>query len=92
MITREQRLKEREVKRILHEEELARLREGSENSDSPAARLSERTRKLEMEKKQKELERLNEETEEWYFDCSVCGVHGRNLVSHTRGVMKPRLY
>jgi len=81
MMTREQRLKEREVKRILHEEELARLRESSENSETPAARLSERNRRLELVRKQKELEQLNDDHEEWYFDCSVCGVHGKNLAS-----------
>lgn len=81
MITREQRLKDREVKRILHEEELARLRSDSEEGSQAGARISERSRKLELEKTQKELEKLNEDEEEWYFDCAVCGVHGKNLVS-----------
>lgn len=81
MMTREQRLKDREVKRILHEEELLRLREGSTNSDASAGRTSERHRRAEMEKKERELQRIVQEQEDdWYFDCAVCGIHGKNLV------------
>ncbi|KAF2842439.1 hypothetical protein M501DRAFT_417604 [Patellaria atrata CBS 101060] len=79
MMTREQRVKEREAKRILHEEELRKLEEDSKKVDSNEARLSERHIKAEMEKRQKELERLADEEEEWIFDCSGCGMHGENL-------------
>ncbi len=81
MMTREQRLKEREYKRILHEEELASLSEDNKKLDSGEARLSERHLKAEMDKKKKELAALAEE-DVWFFDCAKCGVHGENLVSY----------
>lgn len=80
MMTREQRLKEREYKRILQEEELASLSEDNQKLDAGEARMSERHLKAEMEKRKKELAALAEE-DEWTFDCSVCGVYGENLVS-----------
>ena len=83
MMTREQRLKEREFKRILQEEELANLSEDSRKIDTGEARLSERRLKAEMEKRKRELAALAQE-DEWSFDCSVCGVHGENLVSSTQ--------
>lgn len=83
MMTREQRLKEREYKRLLHEEELANLSEDNKKIESGEARMSERHIKAEMEKRKKELEKLAEE-DDWFFDCSVCGVHGDNLVSRHR--------
>ncbi len=79
MMTREQRLKEREYKRILHEEELASLSEDNKKLDAGEARLSERHLKAEMDKKKKELAALAEE-DVWFFDCSKCGIHGENLV------------
>lgn len=79
MMTREQRLKERETKRILHEEELRKLKENSDNLTAIESRMSERHLKAEMKRRQEELEKLNEE-EEWIFDCEVCGLHGENLV------------
>jgi hypothetical protein len=78
MMTREQRLKEREHKRVLHEEELRRLEEDSEKLESGDARLSERHLKAEMARKQRELEELQEE-EDWVFDCAKCGVYGENV-------------
>lgn len=86
MITREQRLKEREVKRILHEEELKRLEENSKKIEGAEGRMSERSLKLEMEKRQKELDKLAEEQDEWIFDCSVCGVYGENLDDGTHSI------
>lgn len=86
MKTREQRLKEREVRRILHEEELQRLEENSKNVDNPDSRISERQLKSEMERRQKELERLAEEEDEWIFDCAVCGMHGENLDDGTHSI------
>ena len=79
MMTREQRLKEREYKRLLHEEELANLSEDSKKLETGEARMSERHLKAEMEKTKKELDKLAQE-DEWVFDCSKCGVHGENLV------------
>ena len=79
MQTREQRLKEREYKRILHEEELANLSDNSKKLETGEGRLSERRLKAEVEKKKRELEKLKEE-DEWFFDCAKCGVHGENLV------------
>ena len=79
MMTREQRVKEREYKRILHEEELANLSEDSKKIETGGARMSERHLRAEMEKKKKELEKLAQE-DQWVFDCSICGVHGENMV------------
>ena len=81
MMTREQRLKEREYKRLLHEEELANLSEDSKKLETGEARMSERHLKAEMEKKKKVLDELAQD-DEWVFDCSVCGVHGENIVRH----------
>ncbi|TVY50113.1 Cat eye syndrome critical region protein-like protein [Lachnellula occidentalis] len=75
MMTREQRLKEREARRILHAEELANLSEDSKKFDSAAGRLSERHLKAEIERKKQALEELAEE-EDWIFDC-ICGAYGQ---------------
>jgi PHD-finger len=75
MMTREQRLKEREARRILHEEELANLSEDSKKIDLGAGRLSERHLKAEIERKKQALEELAEE-EDWIFDC-ICGAYGQ---------------
>ena len=79
MMTREQRLKEREYKRILHEEELANLSEENKRIEAGESQRSERHLKAEMEKKKKDLAALVEE-EEWVFDCAKCGIHGTNIV------------
>lgn len=77
MMTREQRLKEREARRILHEEELANLSEDNKKLESgiAAGRLSERHLKAEIERKKQALEELAEE-EDWIFDC-ICGAYGQ---------------
>lgn len=75
MITREQRLKEREVRRILHEEELANLSEDGKKIETGEGRLSERHLKAEIERKKQELEELADE-EDWIFDC-ICGAYGQ---------------
>ncbi|KAL8698720.1 MAG: hypothetical protein Q9201_006419 [Fulgogasparrea decipioides] len=85
MMTREQRLKEREHKRVLQEEELATLSEDSKKLDAGEARMSERQLKSEMEKRKKELAALAEE-DTWTFDCAKCGVHGENLDDGTHSV------
>ncbi|CAJ2513427.1 Uu.00g015460.m01.CDS01 [Anthostomella pinea] len=76
MMSREQRLKERETKRLQHEEELAQLSEDSKNMSSGTGRLSERRLKVEMEKNKQALQELEEEEEDWIFDC-ICGVYGQ---------------
>lgn len=92
MMTREQRLKDREMRRILHEEELSRLERESQDGDSStgAQRMSERHRKAEQERKQKELEELKAEMshpdEHWDFDCSVCGAHGKDMDDGTHSI------
>ncbi|KAK2737058.1 hypothetical protein FQN55_001328 [Onygenales sp. PD_40] len=78
MMTREQRLKDRDEKRRLHEEELARIAEEAKKIENGEARLSERQLKAEMDKRKKDLEALQNE-DQWIFDCSGCGVHGENL-------------
>ncbi|KJX92335.1 hypothetical protein TI39_contig5867g00004 [Zymoseptoria brevis] len=94
-LTREQRLREREAKRILHEEELAKLEEDAERAGSQgpdgdsiaeSKRISERQRVTQKEQHKKELEKLAEEEGNWFFDCSVCGVHGENLDDGTHSV------
>ncbi|CAD6447176.1 e50bc2b7-066b-40ce-8d00-f9f53e520bc4 [Sclerotinia trifoliorum] len=75
MMTREQRVKEREARRILHEEELANLSEDSKKVGSGEGRLSERHLKAEIERKKQALEQLNEE-DDWIFDC-ICGAYGQ---------------
>lgn len=85
MMTREQRLKEREHKRILHEEELANLSEDSKKVETGEARMSERQLKTEMEKRKRELAALAEE-DTWTFDCAKCGVHGENLDDGTHSI------
>lgn len=79
MMTREQRIKDREVKRILQEEELKRLEEDKAKIAANVARGSERYIKSEMERRQNELKSMGGEDDDWYFDCAVCGVHGQNL-------------
>ena len=87
-LTREQRLKDREVKRILHEEELTRLEADAERASSQdptsdavaeGKRISERQIKTQKAQHKKELEKLAADGDKWYFDCSVCGMHGENL-------------
>ncbi|KAM3415303.1 hypothetical protein BST61_g8832 [Cercospora zeina] len=95
-LTREQRVREREAKRILHEDELARLEaEGdraesqgveTENVDADAKRASGRQRQSQREQHKKELDRLAEEDGNWYFDCSICGQHGENMDDGTHSV------
>ncbi|KAJ9190722.1 hypothetical protein DTO164E3_9192 [Paecilomyces variotii] len=78
MMTREQRIRDREQKRILHEEELRKMAEEQKKIENGEGRVSERHLKAEMEKRKKSLEELAQE-DQWVFDCSGCGVHGKNL-------------
>lgn len=79
MMTREQRIKDREHKRLLHEEELARVAEEAKRVEAGEARGSERYLKAQMEKHKRDLEELSS-GEDWVFDCSGCGVYGKNVV------------
>ncbi len=75
MMTREQRIKEREARRILHEEELAHLSEDNKKLETgEAGRLSERHLKAEIERKKQALEELQDD-DDWVFDC-ICGAYG----------------
>lgn len=80
MMTREQRIRDREQKRLLHEAELERLAEEQERLNNGESRASARNLKSEMEKSQRNLAELAPD-DQWIFDCSGCGVHGENLVS-----------
>ena len=79
-LTREQRIKERELRRVLEEEALNNLTAAeaqSENSEGEG-RKSKRQLKTKIERKRKAVEELQLE-EDWVFDCSGCGVHGANI-------------
>lgn len=78
MLTREQRIKDREYKRILEEEELAKLAEEERRIAAGELRASERRVKNKLQERKKTLEELAEEND-WTFDCSGCGVYGKNL-------------
>lgn len=78
MTTREQRIKDREFKRILAEDELAKAAEEEKRIAEGIARGSERHLKERIAKNKKQLQDLGGE-EDWTFDCSGCGVHGKNL-------------
>lgn len=79
MMTREQRIKDREYRRLLKEEELARDALEQQKIEEGEVRGSDRHLKQRMERNKKELEELNAE-EDWTFDCSGCGKHGKNFV------------
>jgi hypothetical protein len=74
--SREQRLKEREVRRLQHEEELAHLSEDSRQLSSGDGRLSGRRLQAEIEKNKQALKEIEEEEDDWIFDCS-CGLYGQ---------------
>ncbi|KAJ0311831.1 hypothetical protein COL516b_000891 [Colletotrichum fioriniae] len=73
LISRENRLKEREARRLQHERELSQL---SEDNRSGSGRISERRLQAEIEKNMRALEELEDEEEDWIFDC-ICGVYGQ---------------
>lgn len=76
MASREDRLKERETRRRRHEEELAQLSEDSRNLSELSGRMSERKLQADIERNQQALKELEEEEEDWIFDCT-CGLYGR---------------
>ncbi|OBS27467.1 hypothetical protein FPOA_01409 [Fusarium poae] len=75
MVSREQRLRERETRRNQHEEELAQLSEDSKNL-SNSGRVSERRLKVEIERNKQALKELEDEEDDWIFDCT-CGLYGQ---------------
>lgn len=76
MASRGHRLKEREARRIQHEEELAQLSEDSRRLDDGSGRSSERRLQAEIEKNKQALKDIEDEDEDWIFDCS-CGLYGQ---------------
>ncbi|KPI44187.1 uncharacterized protein AB675_6181 [Cyphellophora attinorum] len=80
MMTREQRIKDREYKRILAEEELARSAAVEEAIANGEARGSERQIKERLARNKKKLDEIISEEDEdnWMFDCSGCGLNGIN--------------
>lgn len=76
MNSREQRLKEREARRIQHEDELAQLSEDSKHTANGNGRISERRILSEIERNKQALKDLEDEEEDWVFDC-VCGLYGQ---------------
>lgn len=79
-MTREQRIRDREQKRLLHEAELERIAEEQERISRGESRVSSRNLQADLEKSQKTLAGLTQD-DQWIFDCSGCGVYGENLVS-----------
>lgn len=75
LASREKRLQEREARRIQHEEELANLSEDSKQVESGKGRLSERRLQAEIERNRQALMDLEQEEDDWVFDC-ICGMHG----------------
>ncbi|KAJ8125643.1 hypothetical protein O1611_g7995 [Lasiodiplodia mahajangana] len=73
--SREVRLKERQTRRLQHEEELAQLSEDSKSVGGDN-RTSERRLKAEIAKNKRLLQDLEDEADDWIFDC-ICGVYGQ---------------
>ncbi|KAI0489627.1 hypothetical protein F4859DRAFT_159478 [Xylaria cf. heliscus] len=73
--SREERLKERQTRRLQHEEELAQLSEDSKSLGGDN-RLSQRRLEAEIAKNKQVLQELEDEADDWIFDC-ICGVYGQ---------------
>lgn len=76
MFSREKRLKERAARRRLHEDELAQLSEGHNSAPDGRLRISDRQLQSEIDRNKLALKALEEDEEDWTFDC-VCGLHGQ---------------
>ncbi|PNY29301.1 Uncharacterized protein TCAP_00800 [Tolypocladium capitatum] len=76
LFSRQRRLQEREARRLQHEEELAQLSEDSKAASSMTGRISERRLQAEIERNRQALKDLEEEEEDWVFDCA-CGLYGQ---------------
>lgn len=75
LYARERRLKERDARRRLHQEELAQLSEDSKGAPDNG-RISERRIHAEIEKNKQALKELEEDDDDWTFDC-ICGLYGQ---------------
>ncbi|KAI5462942.1 hypothetical protein BGZ63DRAFT_351780 [Mariannaea sp. PMI_226] len=75
LFSREKRLQERDARRRRHEEDLAQLSEESKNLSNANGRLSERRLHAEIERNKLALREIEQEEENWIFDC-VCGLYG----------------
>ncbi|KAL5606156.1 uncharacterized protein BROUX77_003349 [Berkeleyomyces rouxiae] len=68
------RVKDREARKLVHQQELTRL--SSQSTEIPEGqRLSGRRLQAEIERQKQALAALDDE-DDWIFDC-VCGVHGQ---------------
>ncbi|KAK5091725.1 hypothetical protein LTR05_001910 [Lithohypha guttulata] len=76
MVTREQRIAQRELQRMRMEEELAQDSAEEKRIEEEGARSS-RHLKERIQQRKKELEQWD--GEDWSFDCSGCGQHGKNF-------------
>lgn len=76
LFARERRLKERETRRKQHQEELAQLSEDASLPIDGNVRMSERRLHAEIARNKEALEQLDQEEEDWTFDC-VCGLYGQ---------------
>ncbi|PHH77473.1 hypothetical protein CDD82_3495 [Ophiocordyceps australis] len=76
MFSRQRRLQEREARRRQHQEELAQLSEDSRRASCGAGRVSERRLQAELDKNRQLLQDLEQEEEDWVFDCK-CGLYGK---------------
>ncbi|TDZ37598.1 hypothetical protein C8035_v008060 [Colletotrichum spinosum] len=73
LMSREQRLQDREARRLQHERELSQL---SEDNRSGTGRVSERRLHAEIERNKRALQELDDEEDDWIFDC-ICGAYGQ---------------
>ena len=76
MASRGKRLKEREARRQIHEEDLAQLSEDSRRLEESEGRVSERRLQAEIERNRQALREIEDEDEDWIFDCT-CGLYGQ---------------
>ncbi|CAH0047885.1 unnamed protein product [Clonostachys solani] len=76
MASRGNRLKEREARRVQHEEELAQLSEDSKRTNDGVGRASARRLQAGIEKNRQALMELGAEEDNWIFDCA-CGLYGQ---------------
>ncbi|OAA64079.1 PHD finger domain protein [Cordyceps fumosorosea ARSEF 2679] len=76
MFSRERRLNERAARRRLHEEELSHLSDGHGSAPNGRTRTSDRQLQSEIDRNKRALKTLEEEEEDWTFDC-VCGLYGQ---------------
>jgi hypothetical protein len=93
MRSREKRIQEREQRRREQEIALAELKENTDRleqeqlDEAGERKKSARQLKWEIEKVNSALQAYEEEEEEdWFFDCSGCGVYGENLDDGTHVV------